>query len=85
MRKLSILVTSLLFLTGCTATTASSPTPTETQTQEPEPVFVAAPLTGVLYEEGTNPSLQLPAVMAPPYTPISLAVKLAATEVPAAA
>lgn len=64
MRKLSILVTSLLFLTGCTATTASTPTPTETQTQEPEPVFVAAPLTGVLYEEGTNPSLQLPAVMA---------------------
>ena len=64
MRKLSILVTSLLFLTGCTATTASTPIPTETQTQEPEPVFVAAPLTGVLYEEGTNPSLQLPAVMA---------------------
>lgn len=64
MRKLSILVTSLLFLTGCTATTASTPTPTQTQTQEPEPVFVAAPLTGVLYEEGTNPALQLPAVMA---------------------
>jgi hypothetical protein len=51
-------------LTGCTSPAATEPTPTETQTEEPEPVFVSAPLTGVLYEEGTNPNLLLPAVMA---------------------
>ena len=65
MRKLSLLVAALLVLSGCAANPATtSPEPTETQTQEPEPVFVSAPLTGVLYEEGTNPFLTLPAVMA---------------------
>ncbi len=66
MRRLSIATISLVLLAGCASTpvVTESPTPSETQTQEPEPVFVAAPLTGVLYEEGTNPSLNLPAVMA---------------------
>ena len=64
MRKLSIFAISLVLLTGCTSPAATEPTPTETQTEEPEPVFVSAPLTGVLYQEGTNPNLLLPAVMA---------------------
>jgi len=63
MRRLSLAL-ALVLLTGCAAAPLSEPTPTETQTQEPEPVFVSAPLTGVLYEEGTNPFLTLPAVMA---------------------
>lgn len=62
-----------LTLTGCTQaepeeTPTPTATPTETQTQtpepEPEPVFENAPLTGVLYEEGSNPNLALPAVSA---------------------
>lgn len=66
MRRLSIATISLLLLTGCASAPepTATPTPTETQTAEPEPVFVAAPLTGVLYEEGSNPLLELPAVMA---------------------
>ena len=60
----------LIALNGCSSsseaepTPTATPTPTQTQTPEPEPVFVAAPLTGVLYEEGTNPLLELPAVLA---------------------
>lgn len=74
MRKLAILTISVLMLTGCSAEPEEtvSPTPTATQTAtptpteepEPEPILVAAALTGVLYEEGTNPLLQLPAVSA---------------------
>ena len=66
MRRLSIAAISLVLLAGCASTPAAteSPAPTETETSEPEPVFVTAPLTGVLYEEGSNPSLDLPAVMA---------------------
>jgi hypothetical protein len=64
MRKLSVIFVSLALLTGCSTPAPIDATPTETQTAEPEPVFVSAPLTGVLYEEGTNPNLSLPAVMA---------------------
>ncbi|MGA1024488.1 MAG: glycoside hydrolase family 3 protein, partial [Aquiluna sp.] len=64
MRKLALLAASVLVLTGCSAepeetiaptpTATQSPTPTPTEEPEPEPILVAAPLTGVLYEEGTN-------------------------------
>jgi hypothetical protein len=65
MRKLSVIFISLALLTGCaSASPVEEPTPVETETPEPEPVFVSAPLTGVLYEEGSNPNLSLPAVMA---------------------
>lgn len=71
MRRLAS-VTSALFvslaLIGCTPQAAPTPTasPTQTQTQEPEPepVYIAAPLTGVSYLEGTNAYLSLPAVSA---------------------
>ena len=67
------LLAALVGITGCSSsapepTPTQSATPTQSQTQtpepEPEPVFVAAPLTGVLYEEGTNPLLDLPAISA---------------------
>jgi hypothetical protein len=66
MRRISIALSALLLLTGCAGNQAPAETasPTATETQEPEPVFVSAPLTGILYEEGSNPSLVLPAVMA---------------------
>ena len=69
--KLSVLaLISTLALSGCSAATEDVNTATPSQTQSatpeptPEPVFVAAPLTGVQYLEGTNPSLELPAVSA---------------------
>jgi len=74
MRKLALLAASVLVLTGCSAepeetiaptpTATQSPTPTPTEEPKPEPILVAAPLTGVLYEEGTNSLLELPAVSA---------------------
>ncbi len=60
-----------LTLVGCsspepepepTPTASATPSPTETATPEPEPVYVAAPLTGVEYLEGSNELLVLPAV-----------------------
>lgn len=70
--KLSIFaLLAALTLTGCSSaapaetsspTQSASQTPTEEPT--PEPVFVMAPLTGVMYEEGTNPYLAMPAVSA---------------------
>ena len=66
----SLALIASLVLAGCSSpsvveTAASStPTATQSQTPEPEPVYVAAPLTGVEYLEGTNPNLELPAVMA---------------------
>ena len=70
--KLSIFaLLAALTLTGCsssapveTATPTQSATQTPTEEPTPEPVFVAAPLTGVMYEEGTNPYLEMPAVSA---------------------
>ncbi|MCF8529014.1 MAG: DUF3048 domain-containing protein [Aquiluna sp.] len=69
--KLSLLaLIASLSLAGCSAAETSAPevtqTPTSTQTvePEPEPVYLAAPLTGVEYLEGTNPSLELPAISA---------------------
>jgi hypothetical protein len=74
MRKIALLIASAMVLAGCSAEPEETiaPTPTQTQTAtptpteepEPEPVFVAAPLTGVFYEEGTNPLIDLPAVSA---------------------
>ena len=74
MRKLALLAASVLVLTGCSAepeetiaptpTATQTATPTPTEEPEPEPILVAAPLTGVLYEEGTNALLELPAVSA---------------------
>ncbi|CAB4551372.1 unannotated protein [freshwater metagenome] len=63
MRRLLISALAVSLLAGCVSGPADS-APTPTETAPPEPVFVAAPLTGVLYEEGTNPYLSLPAVMA---------------------
>ncbi len=63
MRRLLISALAVSLLAGCAAG-AAEPTATPTETAPPEPVFVAAPLTGVLYEEGTNPFLTLPALMA---------------------
>lgn len=63
MRKLLTSALAVSLLAGCAAAPADS-APTPTETAPPEPVFVAAPLTGVLYEEGANPYLTLPAVMA---------------------
>jgi len=63
MRRLLISALAVSLLAGCAAGPAET-TATPTETAPPEPVFVAAPLTGVLYEEGTNPYLTLPAVMA---------------------
>ena len=61
-----------LFLTGCSAEAEPEPTQTPTQSAsvtptpdpEPEPVYETAPLTGIEYLEGENPSLRLPAVSA---------------------
>ena len=74
MRKIALLIASALVLVGCssepeetiapTATQSQTASPTPTEEPEPEPVMVAAALTGVLYEEGTNPLLELPAVSA---------------------
>lgn len=64
---LSIATVSILILSGCgSATTPSqSASPTQTQTPEPpEPVYVAAPLTGVQYLEGSNAALSNPAFAA---------------------
>lgn len=65
---------SVFLLAGCsaepeetvapTATATQTATATPTEEPEPEPILVAAPLTGVLYEEGTNALLELPAVSA---------------------
>lgn len=56
---------SVLALTGCTAPVLQpTASPTQTQEPEPEPVFIAAPLTGVLYEESVASHLELPAVSA---------------------
>jgi hypothetical protein len=63
MRRLLISALAVSLLAGCAAGPAET-TSTPTETAPPEPIFVAAPLTGVLYEEGTNPYLTLPAVMA---------------------
>lgn len=63
MRRLLISALAVSLLAGCVSGPAET-APTPTETAPPEPVFVAAPLTGVLYEEGTNPYLNLPAVMA---------------------
>jgi hypothetical protein len=63
--KLLLLTTVFaLALTGCSGAPAPTATPTQTQTvePEPEPVFIAAPLTGVLYEESQAEHLKLPAV-----------------------
>lgn len=64
--SLAIATASLLLLTGCSAPSNSeTASPTESQTSEtPEPVYVAAPLTGVLSLEGSNPALQNPAFAA---------------------
>lgn len=70
--KLSVFtLLSALVLSGCsqaepepTVTATASPTQTQTVEPEPEPVFEIAPLTGVSYEEGSNPNLALPAVSA---------------------
>lgn len=64
------LFAGIFAISGCSSAPEPTPTQTVTPTQtqsaepEPEPVFVAAPLTGVLYEEGSNPLLELPAVSA---------------------
>lgn len=70
-KSTSLAAISLLVLAGCSASPAvegsasSSPSAsTQTQTPEPEPVYVAAPLTGIEYLEGSNPMLGLPAVSA---------------------
>ena len=56
---------SVLALTGCTAPVLQpTASPSQTQEPEPEPVFIAAPLTGVLYEESVAGHLSLPAVSA---------------------
>ncbi|MFM2023764.1 MAG: hypothetical protein RIR89_1156 [Actinomycetota bacterium] len=63
MRRLLISALAVSLLAGCAAGPAET-TSTPTETAPPEPFFVAAPLTGVLYEEGINQYLTLPAVMA---------------------
>lgn len=68
-KRLTPLFLIPLLLAGCTSTAAAPPvapsaSPAITETKEPEPVFVTAPLTGVQYLEGTNPSLSLPAISA---------------------
>ena len=69
-KLVSLALISLLALSGCSGNAEAEPTvtPTQTQTQTPEPtpepVFVAAPLTGVLYEESVAAHLALPAVSA---------------------
>jgi Protein of unknown function (DUF3048) N-terminal domain/Protein of unknown function (DUF3048) C-terminal domain len=56
---------SVLALTGCTAPVLQpTASPSQTQEPEPEPVFIAAPLTGVFYEESVAGHLALPAVSA---------------------
>ena len=62
----SLALIALLALTGCGAAPAPAATQTAvvTQTPEPEPVYLTAPLTGVQYLEGSNPSLLLPAISA---------------------
>ena len=58
---------SILILSGCGSATnpSQSASPTESQTSEtPEPVYVAAPLTGVQYLEGSNAALSNPAFAA---------------------
>lgn len=71
--KLAALATLIpLSLTGCSTAASvvvpsgAATTQSQSTTEEPtpEPVFVAAPLTGVQYLEGTNPSLTLPAISA---------------------
>ena len=70
--KLSLLaLIATLALSGCSspeveATATTTPTQSATATPEPtpEPVYIEAPLTGVQYLEGTNPSLALPAISA---------------------
>jgi hypothetical protein len=64
MRRLLVASLALTLLAGCAGIASNNPTASPTKTAPPEPVFVAAPLTGVLYEEGTNPYLTLPAVSA---------------------
>ena len=48
---------SIALLSGC----ASGPAPKPTPTEKPK-VYVTAPLTGIKFEEGTNPSLDGPSV-----------------------
>lgn len=64
MRKLLAASLALTLLAGCAGGANTNSTASPTETAPPEPVFVAAPLTGVLYEEGTNPYLNLPAIIA---------------------
>lgn len=64
---LALATVSMLVLAGCSSSSNPSQTasPTESQTTEtPEPVYVAAPLTGIQYLEGTNTALSNPAFSA---------------------
>ena len=56
-------VSLILCLSGCSPTPGQSSKATPSPTTKPI-VYAAAPLTGILYEEGTNPDLAGPAVMA---------------------
>jgi hypothetical protein len=67
-RLLALSIAAALALSGCAGDAESAeppitPEPVATQTQEPEPepVYVAAPLNGVSYLEGSNEFLELPA------------------------
>jgi hypothetical protein len=68
LRFSALALISLLALSGCSSTPAPAAIAVIAQTQtpepEPEPVFELAPLTGVKYLEGSNPSLLLPAISA---------------------
>jgi len=71
MRSLRLFVLTLIGLLALTSCQAAEPVsaitsaaPQVTVEPEPEPVYQAAPLTGVLYLEGENPYLAMPAVSA---------------------